>query len=132
MPDQDTLRHPEHRHAPGPGSRSGGRWGLLHRGGSRRPRAAVVVLVLALVVGVIGVAVAAWWWRHPTVFDDPEARSTVGMGERRPADEGPIHLAMVRPQDPGSGSAELSSAEPHVLVNTARARSARSASKAST
>lgn len=67
-------------------------------------------------------AVAAWWWRHPTVFDEPEARSTVGMGERRPADEGPIHLAMVRPQDAGAGSAALSSAEPHVLVNTARAR----------
>lgn len=74
------------------------------------------MLVLALIMGIIGVAVAAWWWRHPTVFDEPEARSTVGVGERRPAAEGPIHLAMVRPSDRGPGSAELSSAEPHVLM----------------
>ena len=59
----------------------------------------VVVLALVGVVALmlVGVAVAAWWRRHPTVFDEPEARSTVGVGERRPADEGPIHLAMVRP-----------------------------------
>lgn len=122
MPDQETLPAAEPHVDAWSDTPSRSRLPLLHRGWSRRRTSVAALLALALVAGIVGLVTAAWWWRHPAVFREPASQATVGLGERRPVDEGPMHLGVVWPLEQPPGSAELRAAEPQVLVNTARAR----------
>lgn len=79
---------------------------------------AAVCLVVALLVA--GLAWGAWWWRHPTVFDEAGGWD-VGSGEKLSAGKLPIHITMDLTAGKSSGSVTLVDAEPHFRTNTAEA-----------